>query len=176
VRSGKVRYLGFSEWPLERIEAALGLKDVARFVSSQPQYSLLHRDPENGLLSLSAKSGISQVVWSPLAQGVLTGKYLPNSPVPTDSRAADPSMGAFLNPGWLAPAVLEAVQRVGQLAANANLTLAQFALAWVLRQPNVTSAIVGASRPEQVNDNAVASGAHVDPALFRQAERLLPSH
>jgi aryl-alcohol dehydrogenase-like predicted oxidoreductase len=85
-------------------------------------------------------------------------------------------MGAFLNPDWLAPAVLEAVQEVGQLAANANLTLAQFALAWVLRQPNVTSAIVGASRPEQVNDNAAAAGAHVDPAVFTEAERLLPSH
>jgi len=175
VRSGKVRYIGFSEWPLERIEAALQLKNVVRFVSSQPQYSLLHREPENGLLSLSGKSGISQVVWSPLAQGVLTGKYLPNSPVPANSRAADPSMGAFLDPAWLTPATLEAVQKVRQLAGNANLTLAQFALAWVLRQPNVTSAIVGASRPEQVNDNATASGANVDPSLFTEAERLLPS-
>jgi len=175
VRSGKVRYIGFSEWPLERIEAALQLKNIARFVSSQPQYSLLHREPENGLLSLSGKSGISQVVWSPLAQGVLTGKYLPNSPVPANSRAADPSMGAFLDPAWLTPATLEAVQKVRQLAGNANLTLAQFALAWVLRQPNVTSAIVGASRPEQVNDNATASGANVDPSLFTEAERLLPS-
>jgi len=175
VTSGKVRYIGFSEWPLDRIEAALELKNVVRFVSSQPQYSLLHREPENGLLSLSAKSGISQVVWSPLAQGVLTGKYLPNSPVPPNSRAADPSMGAFLNPGWLRSATLEAVQEVGQLAANGNLTVAQFALAWVLRQPNVASAIVGASRPEQVNDNAAASGAHVDPSLFKEAERLLPS-
>jgi len=85
-------------------------------------------------------------------------------------------MGTFLDPGWLAPAVLEAVQEVGQLAANTDLTLAQFALAWVLRQPNVTAAIVGASRPEQVNDNAAASGAHVDPALFTEAERLLASH
>ena len=176
VTSGKVRYIGFSEWPLERIEAALELQDVARFVSSQPQYSLLHREPETALLSLSAKTGISQVVWSPLAQGVLTRKYLPNPPAPADSRAADPSMGAFVHPGWLAPAVLEAVQKVGQLAAKAELTLPQFALAWVLRQPNVTSAIVGASRPEQVNDNAAASGAHVDPALFAEAERLLPSH
>ncbi len=176
VTSGKVRYLGFSEWPLEGIKAALELKNVVRFVSSQPQYSLLHREPENGLLSLSAKSGISQVVWSPLAQGVLTGKYLPNSPVPANSRAADASMGAFLDPDWLAPATLEAVQQVGQLAARANLTLAQFALAWVLRQPNVTSAIVGASRPEQVNDNASASGAQLDPSLFTEAERLLPSH
>jgi aryl-alcohol dehydrogenase-like predicted oxidoreductase len=176
VTSGKVRYVGFSEWPLERIEAALELKNVVRFVSSQPQYSLLHREPEDGLLSLSAKSGISQVVWSPLAQGVLTGKYLPNSPVPANTRAADPSMGGFLNPEWLAPATLAAVQDVGRLAAKANLTLAQFALAWVLRQPNVTSAIVGASRPEQISDNATASGAHVDPWLFTEAERLLPRH
>ena len=176
VTSGKARYIGFSEWPLERIEAALELKNVARFVSSQPQYSLLHRDPENGLLSLSAKSGISQVVWSPLAQGILTGKYLPNAPLPANSRAADPSMGAFLNPAWLAPATLEAVRELGQLAANAGLTLVQFALAWVLRQPNVASAIVGASRPEQVNDNAAASGVHVDPALFTAAERMIPCH
>jgi aryl-alcohol dehydrogenase-like predicted oxidoreductase len=175
VTSGKARYIGFSEWPLERIEAALQLKNVVRFVSSQPQYSLLHREPENGLLSLAAKSGISQLVWSPLAQGVLTGKYLPTSPAPANSRAADPSMGAFLNPDWLTPATLEAVQEVRQLAANASLTLARFALAWVLRQPNVAAAIVGASRPEQVSDNATASGAHVDPVLFTQAERLLPS-
>jgi aryl-alcohol dehydrogenase-like predicted oxidoreductase len=176
VASGKVRYIGFSEWPLERVEAALQLENVVRFVSSQPQYSLLHREPENGLLALSARAGISQVVWSPLAQGVLTGKYLPNAPFPVNSRAADPSMGTFLSPDWLAPATLEAVHRVGLLAAKANLTLAQFALAWVLRQSNVASAIVGASRPEQVSDNATASGAHVDPSLFAEAEQLLPSH
>jgi aryl-alcohol dehydrogenase-like predicted oxidoreductase len=176
VNAGRVRYIGFSEWPLERIEAALQLKDVARFVSSQPQYSMLHREPENGLLSLCAKAGISQVVWSPLAQGILSGKYLPNSPVPAHSRAADPSMGGFLDPDWLTPATLKAVQEVGQLAARANLTLAQFALAWVLRQPNVASAIVGASRPEQLNENAVASGTCVDSSLFTEAERLLPSH
>ena len=176
VKSGRVRYIGFSEWPLERIEAALQLKNVVRFVSSQPQYSLLHREPEHGLLSLSAKGGISQVVWSPLAQGILSGKYLPNSAVPANSRAADPSMGGFLNPDWLAPATLKAVQEVRQLAANANLTLAQFALAWVLRQSNVASAIVGSSRPDQLNENAAASGAHVDPSLFTEAERLLPSH
>jgi aryl-alcohol dehydrogenase-like predicted oxidoreductase len=176
VKSGKVRYLGFSEWPLDRIEAVLELEDVAGFVSSQPQYSLLHREPENGLLALSAKAGISQVVWSPLAQGVLSGKYLPDSPVPANSRAADASLVGFLNPDWLSPATLTAVQEVGQLAANANLTLAQFALAWVLRQRNVASAIVGASRPEQLNENAAASGTHVDPSLFAEAERLLPSH
>ena len=176
VESGRVRYIGFSEWPLERIEAALQLKNVVRFVSSQPQYSLLHREPENGLLFLSAKAGISQVVWSPLAQGILSGKYLPDSPVPANSRAADPSMGGFLNPEWLTPATLKAVQEVRQLATNASLTLAQFSLAWVLRQPNVASAIVGASRPEQLNENATASGAHVDPSLFTDAEQLLAGH
>ena len=176
VKSGRVRYIGFSEWPLERIEAALELRNVVRFVSSQPQYSLLHREPENGLLALSTKAGIAQVVWSPLAQGILSGKYLPNAAVPTNSRAADPSMSGFLNPEWLAPATLRAVQAVRQLAASANLTLAQFALAWVLRQPNVASAIVGASRPEQLNENVTASGTRVDPSLFSEAERVLASH
>jgi 1-deoxyxylulose-5-phosphate synthase len=177
VESGKVRYIGFSEWPLERIEAANKIPGVARFVSSQPQYSLLHRAPEDGLLDLCARSGISQVVWSPLAQGVLSGKYLPNAVGrPPDSRAADRSMGAFLNAGWFEPAILEAVQKVKKLAAQANLTLAQFALAWVLRQPNVASAIIGASRPEQVDENAAASGASVEPSLFKEAERLLSAH
>ena len=175
VQSGKVRYIGFSEWPLARIEAAAALPGVARFVSSQPQYSLLHREPEQGLLALCARSGISQVVWSPLAQGVLSGKYLPNAPLPADSRAADRAMGAFLNPAWFTPATLTAVQAVKRLAAQAHLSLPQFALAWVLRQSNVASAIVGASHPEQVDENAAASGALVDPALFIQAENLLPA-
>jgi aryl-alcohol dehydrogenase-like predicted oxidoreductase len=175
VTSGKVRYLGFSEWPLERIEAALALPRVARFVSSQPQYSLLHRDPEDGLLALCAQSGISQVVWSPLAQGVLTGKYLPGTPLPADSRAADRAMGAFLNPSWFAPATLRAVQAVKQVAGRAALSLPQFALAWVLRQTNVAAAIIGASRPEQVDEDAAASGARVDPVLFQEAEALLAS-
>jgi aryl-alcohol dehydrogenase-like predicted oxidoreductase len=175
VRAGQVRYIGFSEWPLERIEAALALPGVARFVSSQPQYSLLHREPEQGLLALCEKSGISQVVWSPLAQGVLSGKYLPSCVAPGDSRAADRSMGAFLNRAWFTPEVLQAVQDVKGLAAEANLSLSQFALAWVLRQSNVAAAIVGASRPDQVDENAAASGARVDPSLFREAEALLPT-
>lgn len=173
VAAGKVRYIGFSEWPLNRIEASLALKGTARFVSSQPQYSLLHRDPEHGLLKLCERAGISQVVWSPLAQGVLTGKYLPGAPVPADSRAADPAMGAFLSSEWLKPELLEAVQTVKALAASAGLTLSQFALAWVLRQPNVASAIVGASRPEQVDENAAAADLTVSAQLFRQAEALL---
>ncbi len=175
VAAGKVRYIGFSEWPLDRIEAALALPGVARFVSSQPQYSLLHRDPEQGLLELCERAGISQVVWSPLAQGVLSGKYLPGAPIPAGSRAADQAMGAFLNPQWFAAAVLKKVQAVKELAAGSGLSLPQFALAWVLRQPDVASAIVGASRPDQVDENAAAAEARVAPELFAQAEALLQS-
>jgi len=175
VRAGKTRYIGFSEWPVDRIEAALKIPGVERFVSSQPQYSLLHRDPERAVFPLCAKSGISQIVWSPLAQGVLTGKYLPNAPILPDSRAADPAMGGFFNESWLKPPVLSAVQALKPLAAAAGLSIAQFALAWVLRQSNVAAAIVGASRPEQVDDNAAAAGAVVDPALFEQAEKIIPN-
>ena len=176
VASGKVRYIGFSEWPLDRIEQALALKGVSRFVSSQPQYSLLHRAPEHGLLRLCEQAGISQVVWSPLAQGVLSGKYAPGAPLPADSRAADQAMGAFFNRDWLSPEVLKAVQAIKALAASVDLTVSQFALAWVLRQPNVASAIVGASRPEQVDENAAAADATVPAHLFREAEELLKAH
>jgi aryl-alcohol dehydrogenase-like predicted oxidoreductase len=120
-----------------------------------------------------AASGISQIVWSPLAQGVLTGKYPPGAPPPTNSRAADQAASAFFNEAWLAPPVLAAVQALKPLAQQASLSLAQFALAWVLRQPNVASAIIGASRPEQVDENCAASGAEVSPALFTQAEQIL---
>jgi aryl-alcohol dehydrogenase-like predicted oxidoreductase len=173
VRSGKVRYIGFSEWPVDRVEAALALPGVEKFVSSQPQYSLLHRDPERTLIPLSMRCGISQIVWSPLAQGVLTGKYLPGGNLPPDSRAANDAVNGFLNQAWLRPKVLEAIQALRPLAAEAGLTLAQFALAWVLRQPNVASAITGASRPEQVDENAAASGHAVSPELFASAERII---
>jgi 1-deoxyxylulose-5-phosphate synthase len=173
VKSGKVRYIGFSEWPVDRVEAALAILDSEKFVSSQPQYSLLHRDPERALIPLCARSGISQIVWSPLAQGVLTGKYAPGGALPPDSRAANDSINGFINPSWLKTGVLEAVQHLRPLAAEAGLTLAQFALAWVLRQPNVTSAITGASRPEQVDENAAASGREVAPELFESAERIM---
>jgi aryl-alcohol dehydrogenase-like predicted oxidoreductase len=173
VRSGKVRYIGFSEWPVDRVEAALAIPGVEKFVSSQPQYSLLHQDPEAALIPLSVRAGISQIVWSPLAQGVLTGKYLPGGDLPPDSRAANDAVNGFLNEAWLRPTVLEAVQALRPLAAQANLTLAQFALAWVLRQPNVASAITGASRPEQVDENAAASGHAVATELFASAERIL---
>jgi aryl-alcohol dehydrogenase-like predicted oxidoreductase len=173
VRAGKVRYIGFSEWPIDKIQAALAIPGVEKFVSSQPQYSLLHRDPERSLFPLSGRNGISQIVWSPLAQGVLTGKYQPGSKVPADSRAANDAINGFLNKNWLAQNVLTAVQSLRPLAAQAGLSLTQFCLAWVLRQSNVASAIIGASRPEQIDENAGASGRVVSPELFHAAENLM---
>jgi aryl-alcohol dehydrogenase-like predicted oxidoreductase len=171
VRSGKVRYIGFSEWPADKIRAAVEMAGVEKFVSSQPQYSLLWRQPEAQVIPLCAANGISQIVWSPLAQGVLTGKYQPGSPPPPGSRATSDEMGGFIS--WLlSDRTLEAVQKLQPLAAEASLSLAQFALAWVLREPNVASAIVGASRPEQLAENAAAADADVDPALFARAETI----
>jgi 1-deoxyxylulose-5-phosphate synthase len=171
VRSGKARYIGFSEWPADKIRAAVEMAGVEKFVSSQPQYSLLWRQPEEEVIPLCAANGISQIVWSPLAQGVLTGKYRPGSPPPPGSRATSEEMGGFIS--WLLrDETLEAVQRLQPIAAEAGLSLAQFALAWVLREPNVASAIVGASRPEQLAENAAASGAEVDQALFSRAEAI----
>jgi aryl-alcohol dehydrogenase-like predicted oxidoreductase len=172
VEAGKVRYLGFSEWPADKIQAAIDMAGVEKFVSSQPQYSLLWREPEQEVIPLCAANSISQIVWSPLAQGVLTGKYKPGAPPPADSRATSDEMSGFI--GWLMrEETLEAVERLKPLAAEAGLSLAQFALAWVLREPNVASAIVGASRPEQLEDNAGASGADVDPSLFAAAEEIV---
>ncbi|MEA3049536.1 MAG: hypothetical protein QOG84_1372 [Sphingomonadales bacterium] len=172
VESGKTRWIGFSEWPADRIRAALDMADVAKFVSSQPQYSLLWREPEQEVIPLCAANGISQVVWSPLAQGVLTGKYRPGAPPPPDSRATSEAMGGWMD-RLLKDEVLEAVQKLKPLAEEAGLSLAQFALAWVLREPNVASAIVGASRPEQLAENAAAADADVDPSLFAQAEAIV---
>lgn len=175
VASGKTRYIGFSEWPAERIQAALDLsksRGLAKFVSSQPQYSLLWREPEDEVIPLCAANGISQIVWSPLGQGVLSGKYDPDRPPPSDSRAASAEMGGFID-RLMQPQVLRAVQRLKPIAEEAGLTMPQFALAWVLREPNVASAIIGASRPEQVRENAHASGAVIDTQLFLRAEAIL---
>ena len=172
IESGKARYIGFSEWPAERIRAAIEMTGVAKFVSSQPQYSLLWREPEEEVIPLCAANGISQIVWSPLGQGVLSGKYDPDRPPPKDSRAASDEMGGFMD-RLMQPEVLRAVQRLKPLADEAGLTLPQFALAWVLREPNVASAFIGASRPEQVRENAAASGVVVDTQLFVQAERIV---
>lgn len=172
VRHGKARTIGFSEWSAPQIEGAAAVQGAERFVSSQPQYSLLWRRPEAKVIPLCAKTGISQIVWSPLAQGVLSGKYLPGAKPPVDSRASSDSMGGFIG-SWLNKPVLEAVQRLKPLAAEANCTLSQFALAWVLREPNVASAIVGASKPAQLEENAKASGLAINPDLFAKAEAIV---
>ena len=168
VRSGKARAIGFSEWSPKNISDALAVPGTVKFVSSQPQYSLLWRRPEAKIIPLCAANGISQIVWSPLAQGVLTGKYQPGATPPAGSRATSDSMGGFIS-RFLERPVLETVAKLAPLAQEAGCTLAQFALAWVLREPNVASAIVGASRPDQVSDNAKASGLVIDPALFAKA-------
>lgn len=172
VRQGKARAIGFSEWSPQNIQDALAVPGTVKFVSSQPQYSMLWRRPEGKVIPLCAANGISQIVWSPLAQGVLTGKYKPGAPVPEGSRATSDAMGGFIG-RFLEPPVLEAVAKLAPLADEAGCTLAQFALAWVLREPNVAAAIVGASRPDQVSDNAKASGLVIDPALFAKAEAIV---
>jgi aryl-alcohol dehydrogenase-like predicted oxidoreductase len=175
VESGKARYIGFSEWPAERIQAAIDLsksRGFTPFVSSQPQYSLLWREPEEEVVPLCAANGISQIVWSPLGQGVLSGKYDPDKPPPKDSRAASDEMGGWMD-RLMQPEVLRAVQQLKPVAEEAGLTLPQFALAWVLREPNVASAIIGASRPEQVRENCAASGVVIDTQLFVRAERII---
>jgi aryl-alcohol dehydrogenase-like predicted oxidoreductase len=175
VDSGKTRYIGFSEWPADRIRAAIDLsktRGFAKFVSSQPQYSLLWREPEDEVIPLCADNGISQIVWSPLGQGVLSGKYDPDKPPPPGSRATSEEMGGWMD-RLMQPQVLRAVQELKPIAEEAGLTLPQFALAWVLREPNVASAIIGASRPEQVRENAHASGAIIDTQLFLKAEAIV---
>jgi aryl-alcohol dehydrogenase-like predicted oxidoreductase len=175
VEGGKARYIGFSEWPAERIQTAIDLcrsHGFTKFVSSQPQYSLLWREPEEEVIPVCAANGISQIVWSPLAEGVLSGKYEPGKPPPKGSRATSEVMGGWID-RYMHGDVLRAVQRLKPIAAEAGLTLPQFALTWVLREPNVAAAIVGASRPEQVRENAAASGAIVDTELFRRAEAML---
>jgi aryl-alcohol dehydrogenase-like predicted oxidoreductase len=171
VRQGKTRHIGFSEWTAAQIRAALALPG-ARFVSSQPQYSMLWRAPEAEVFPLCAKEGIGQIVWSPLGQGVLTGKYQPGKPPPADSRAASEKMGGFLQ-GRLDDRRLAAVQRLQPIAREVGLSLAQLALAWVLRRPEVSSAIIGASRPEQVEENAGASGVKLDAAALERIDAAL---
>jgi aryl-alcohol dehydrogenase-like predicted oxidoreductase len=165
VASGKARYLGFSEWTAEQIQAAIDIAGPDLFVSSQPQYSMLWRAPEAELFGLCEANGISQIVWSPLAQGLLTGKYRPGQPPPADSRAAHDEMGSFMGP-LMRDDVLEAVDRLRPVAEQAGLSMTELALAWVLRRPEVASAIVGASRPEQVHANARASGIELSPDVL----------
>jgi aryl-alcohol dehydrogenase-like predicted oxidoreductase len=165
VRSGKARYLGFSEWTADQIAAALAIPGVERFVSSQPEYSMLWRKPEPEIFPLCEREGIGQIVWSPLAQGALTGKYKPGSPPPADSRAASKRIGSMMG-RFRDDSVLEAVQRLRPIAADLGLTLAQLALAWVLQEPNVAAAIIGASRPDQIDENVAASGVAIDDGVM----------
>ncbi|HYI18560.1 MAG TPA: aldo/keto reductase family protein [Solirubrobacteraceae bacterium] len=157
VRAGKARHLGFSEWSTEQIRAAIDIAGPDLFVSSQPQYSILWQAPEVEVFPLCAANGIGQIVWSPLAQGLLTGKYRPGQPPPPDSRAAHAEMGASMGI-VMSEERIAAVERLRPIAEQAGHSLAELALAWVLRRPEVSSAIVGASRPEQVHANAAASG------------------
>ena len=173
VRQGKARYIGFSEWTADQIAAALAISGVEKFVSSQPQYSMLWRLPEKEVIPLCAANGIGQIVWSPLAQGVLTGKYLPGQPPPRDSRAASSEMNTFWGDDLTSDVTLTAVQNLKPVAARLGITMAQLALAWVLRDPNVSSAIVGASRPQQVDDNVKASGVIIPDEELKEIDRIL---
>jgi 1-deoxyxylulose-5-phosphate synthase len=169
VRQGKVRYLGFSEWTADQIRASLDLsmsRGLEKFVSSQPQYSILYRVPEPDVIPLCHENGISQIVWSPIAQGALTGKYKPGEDPPRGTRAASSQMGWSMD-RFRDDDVLEAVQRLVPIAEGLGITMAQLALGWVLREDNVASAIIGASRPEQVEENAAASGIDLDDATLR---------
>ena len=174
VRAGKARYVGVSNWSGDQIRAAVSLArehGYAKIVSSQPEYSLLHRDPEEGVIPASRENAVSQIVWSPLAQGVLTGKYRPGEGFADDTRAA--ARGDTFMARYLRDDVLHAVQRLRPIADGLGVTVAQLALAWVLRDPNVASAIVGASRPEQVAENAAASGIELDDATLAAIEHAL---
>ena len=175
VRRGKVLYVGVSEWSADQILAAAELARELRipFVSNQPQYSLLWRVIEDRVVPASVDAGVSQIVWSPMAQGILTGKYLPGHPVPEGSRATDDKGGADFVKRFLRDDVLEAVQQVVPLAAEAGLSMAQLAVAWVLRNQNVASAIVGATRPEQLLDTVKAVDVTLDDDLVERVEAIL---
>jgi aryl-alcohol dehydrogenase-like predicted oxidoreductase len=173
VRAGKARYIGFSEWSPDQIRAALALvPGVEKFVGSQPKYSLLHRAPEREVFPLCAANGISQIVWSPLAQGVLTGKYRPGEPPPPGSRATSAHMGRLIG-DYLSDPVLRRVERLRPIADRVGITMAQLALAWVLRRAEVASAIVGATRAAQVRDNASASGIELDERTLGEIDRAI---
>jgi aryl-alcohol dehydrogenase-like predicted oxidoreductase len=173
VRAGKALYIGVSEWNAEQIEAGHKLSKELGFqlISSQPQYSMLWRVIEGKVIPKSAELGVSQIVWSPMAQGILTGKYLPGQPVPADSRAADERAGAFIREK-LTDEVLTRVQQLKPIADDLGLTMAQLALAWVLQNSNVASAIVGASRPEQISSNIAATGVKLSADVMKKIDEI----
>jgi aryl-alcohol dehydrogenase-like predicted oxidoreductase len=176
VRQGKVMYVGFSEWTAEQIARGLKIQDQRgynRFVSSQPQYSALWRVIEAEVVPLSEREGIGQIVWSPMAQGVLTGKYLPGKKAPAGSRATDKKSGAAMISRWMKDDVLEAVQLLKPIADSVDLSMSQMALAWVLQNPNVSSAIMGATKPAQIKDNVKASGVKLPPEVMKAIDGAL---
>ena len=176
VTQGKVRYIGVSEWKPGQIMSALQLADKHDFdhlISNQPRYNAIGRDIESEIIPLCEREGIGQVVFSPLAQGILTGKYKPNMAPPPDSRAADPKQNQFLPAERLDPAQLERVQKLKPLAARLGLSIGQLSLAWCLRKPNVASVIVGASRASQVEDNAKASGIKLGDEIWCEYDEIL---
>jgi aryl-alcohol dehydrogenase-like predicted oxidoreductase len=176
IRQGKVFYIGFSEWRADEIKEALRIQEkngYDKFVSSQPQYSMLWRVIEREVIPVSQSNGISQIVWSPIAQGALSGKYLPGKKPPANSRATDKKGGASMISRWMREDVLSAVQRLKPIAASAGLTPAQLAVAWVLQNPNVASAIIGATKPEQIKENVAASGVTLPKEIMREIDRAL---
>ncbi len=178
IRQGKVIYIGFSEWSAAQITQALKIQDARgydRFISSQPQYSALWRVIESEVIPLSQKEGIGQIVWSPMAQGVLTGKYLPGKKAPSGSRATDKKSGAAMISRWMTDEVLTAVQKLRPIAQSLDLSMSQLALAWVLQNPNVSSAIMGATKPSQVKENVKASGVKLDESVMKAIDTALGS-
>ncbi|MCW3053619.1 MAG: hypothetical protein JWN14_2789 [Chthonomonadales bacterium] len=176
ITQGKILYGGFSQWSPVQIAEAVALQSARhwdRFVSSQPDYNLLSRGIEKEVIPLCERVGIGQIVYSPLAQGLLTGKYTPGQPPHAGTRAADPKQNMFLNRGELDNALLERIQKLKPIAEGLNLSMAQLALAWCLRQKNVSSVIIGASRPDQVNDNAGAVGVTLTPETLQSIETAL---
>jgi len=176
IRQGKVNYIGFSEWTASQISAALKIQDqrgFSRFVSSQPQYSALWRIIEAEVVPLSRKEGIGQIVWSPVTQGVLTGKYKPGGKLPAGSRATDKKSGAGMISRWMRDDVLEAVQKLAPIADSVGLTMSQLAIAWVLQNDNVSSAIMGATKPSQVKENVKAAGVKLDTSVMSAIDKAL---
>jgi aryl-alcohol dehydrogenase-like predicted oxidoreductase len=175
VRAGKVLYVGVSEWTADQLRdgAALAKELGFQLISNQPQYSMLWRVIEGEVVPASKELGISQVVWSPIAQGVLTGKYVPGQDLPEGSRATDDKGGANMIARWMKDDVLERVQQLKPIAEEAGLSMAQLAIAWVLQNENVATAIIGASRPEQVFDNVKAAGVTLEPALLAKIDDVL---
>jgi aryl-alcohol dehydrogenase-like predicted oxidoreductase len=176
IRQGKVHYIGFSEWNADQISTAVSIqkeRGYDRFISSQPQYSMLWRVIESRVVPLCEKEGIGQIVWSPMAQGVLTGKYLPGKKPPAGSRATDKKSGAGMISGWMRDEVLVAVQNLKPIATELELTMSQLALAWALHNPNVSSVIMGATKPAQVKENVKASGVKLTDDVLRRIDEAL---